>query len=395
MLNTRLNYLFERNADQQLSAKEQDELMLLMADKANEQQVKELIEKGWNNFEPTAPVFTEEDSEIILTNVLNSDPSVTSQKGTVVKRINFSAIAAAAVILMVFSAFLFFYLKNKNAKTNNQIVQADILPGSNKAVLILANHKRILLDDAAKGEIAKQSGMVITKLKGGEVIYTVLDRGNATSNAEVSYNTLETPRGGQFQITLPDGTKVWLNSASSLHFPTTFAGKERHVELTGEGYFEVAHNKNMPFTVAANGVDVKVLGTHFDIMAYVDEPVVNTTLLEGSVALQKGGLHQILKPGEAGIASKANNTLLVEPADMEQAVAWKNGFFIFKDQNINDVMRQVSRWYNVDVEFRGSLNSNIGGKTSRYKNISELLTNMQLTGSIHYKIEGRKVIIMP
>ena len=396
MPNKRLDHLFGLYIAKQLSAKEQDELMFLIADNANEKQVKTLFEKTWDEFEHSDRVFTDVESKKILNNVFNSDIQVIHPKGAALHRINFSAIAAAAVVLMVCSIGLFFYLKPKTGNIANPAIlaKADILPGSNKAVLILGNHKKIILNDDRKGEIARQNGMLIAQLKSGELAYTVLN--TASENGEITYNTLETPKGGQFEVTLPDGTKVWLNAASSLHFPTAFIGKERHVELTGEGYFEVAKNKDMPFTVSANGVNVKVLGTHFDIMAYADEPQVNTTLLEGSVLLQKGGEHKVLKPGELGTVLKGSNNITVKAADPETAIAWKNGLFVFKDQDIKDIMRQAARWYDVDVAFVGDLKArNFGGKTSRYKNITDLLTNMQLTGAIHYKIEGRRVIIMP
>jgi len=396
MPNKRLDHLFGLYIAKQISAAEQNELMLLIADKANEEQVKSLFEKTWDEFEHTGPVFTGAESEKILANVFNSDTSVIHPRRARVRRMSFSTIAAAAIILMACSIALFLYLKPKTGTATNpaMLAKADILPGSNKAVLILGNHKKIVLNDGKKGEIARQNGMLVTQLKSGEVVYTAL---NTTSqNAEAAYNTLETPKGGQFEVTLPDGTKVWLNAASSLRFPTAFVGKERHVELTGEGYFEVAKNKNMPFTVLANGVNVKVLGTHFDVMAYADEPQVNTVLLEGSVLLQKGDQSKILKPGELGIALKGSNNITVNTADLETAIAWKNGLFVFKDQDIKDIMRQAARWYDVDVAFVGDLKArNFGGKTSRYKNITDLLTNMQLTGAIHYKIEGRRVIIMP
>jgi ferric-dicitrate binding protein FerR (iron transport regulator) len=210
------------------------------------------------------------------------------------------------------------------------------------------------------------------------------------------YNTISTPKGGQYQVTLSDGSKVWLNAASSLRFPATFSGKERKVELTGEGYFEVAHNKKMPFHVTVNDLDVEVLGTHFNINAYADESAIKTTLLEGSVKVVKGNETKIIEPGEqASVTTSEDEINVKQQVDLEQVVAWKNGIFQFERADIESVMRQISRWYDIDVDYHGRVSEHFGGTISRDVNISDVLKMLEMTGGVNFKIDGKKVIVMP
>ncbi|MBC7915351.1 MAG: FecR family protein, partial [Pyrinomonadaceae bacterium] len=251
----------------------------------------------------------------------------------------------------------------------------------------------IVLTDAENGEIGVESGIKITKTKQGILIYSDLKQ--STSNKTEAINTLTIPKGGQYQLVLSDGTKVWLNSASVLRFPVTFTGSQRRVELTGEGYFEVAKNKQQPFIVSANGAMVQVLGTHFNVSAYSDDESVNTTLIEGSVRLLKEKNAVILMPGQIGITTSANQKIMVEKANLEHTMAWKNGYFLFYDLDLKTIMKQAARWYDIDVEYKGSMGSEqYSGKISKYKDISELLENLKLTGTVNFTIEGRRVIVM-
>ncbi|HWW40381.1 FecR family protein, partial [Pedobacter sp.] len=200
----------------------------------------------------------------------------------------------------------------------------------------------------------------------------------------------------QYQLKLPDGTLVWLNSASSLRFPTQFAGKERSVELDGEAYFEVAKNKEMPFKVHVRAMEVRVLGTHFNVMAYDDEESISTTLLEGSVKVSNALQTAVIRPGQQASLKKSSGILGVEEVNTVEAIAWKNGKFLFADEDIETIMRRISRWYNVEVEYRGNLSDkNFAGSISRYENVSEVLKMLELTGTIHFKVEGRRIIVMP
>lgn len=305
----------------------------------------------------------------------------------------------AALFLAVLFAGLFFLKKEKQEGQSTPVVakvkQKAILPGGNKAYLTLANGSRITLDDAKNGDLATKAGVRVSKTSNGMLVYHFNKAaGDGATNTIPEFNTITTPRGGQYQVVLEDGTKVWLNAASSIRFPQAFTGNDRQVELTGEAYFEVAKNKAKPFIVQANGTRVQVLGTHFNINAYSDNNNVTTTLLEGSVRMASGGSTVMLAPGQQGVVVNGS-TIKVGNADIQQTMAWKNGLFIFRDLNIVEVMKQVGRWYDVDVEYVGDVKNNeFGGTISKYKNITELLDIMQLTRSVHYKIEGRRVIIM-
>jgi len=303
-------------------------------------------------------------------------------------------IAAAASVLLVLS-FGVYFLSHKKAHTQQVAQIHDIAPGGNKAILTLANGKKIILNGAPNGTLAQQGNSIIDKAADGEVIYKPSVNGK-TSNAElVTYNEMSIPRGGEYQeIVLPDGTKVWINSASTLRYPTTFNGNERKVEMTGEAYFEVAHNPAKPFKVISGGQTVEVLGTHFNVNAYDDEPAIKTTLLEGKVKVTAAASNEvrILQPGQQSALN--GSSLTVNPVETEEAVAWKNGQFIFENDNIQYIMRTISRWYNVDVEYNGAIpNDTFGGGTSRFKNVSVVLNILQLTGKVHFKIDGRKITV--
>ena len=304
------------------------------------------------------------------------------------------AIAASILFLLSFGA-IFFIRKNSNTQKARLAHNIIIGPGGNKAVLTLANGQKISLTDAQKGQIIQQSGVQISKTADGQVVYTAANNSEESSAAiaAVQYNTMETPRGGQFQLFLPDGTRVWLNAASSLKYPVDFgASGDRKVELSGEAYFEVAHNKDRPFKVVTARQVVEVLGTHFDVNAYTDEPNTKTTLLEGSVKVTGGENSAMLKPGQ-----EANLTdhFKIADVDTEEAVAWKNGYFRFDDEKLETVMRKVSRWYNVDVVYRDNdvKNDLFAAVTTRFADISTLLKIMEQTGDAHFSIEGSTIKI--
>lgn len=296
-------------------------------------------------------------------------------------------ITAAASIAAIVSIVTLFY---QQGKVNQQ--NAEVVPGGNRAILTLANGKKIELTSVGDGELAKQTGISIKKTHNGELVYTMSAQGN---NVPVEYNTTETPRGGQYQLELADGTKVWLNASSSLRYPTRFAGKERRVELTGEAYFEVTHNASMPFKVKTDKEVVTVLGTHFNVNAYHDEPFVKTTLLEGKVRINalKSHTSGILKPGEQAILTDGQIKIAV--GDTEAATAWKNGYFRFRGENITSIMRKLSRWYNIDVQYATTISDEgYYGTISRFKNIKQVLAVLSETGSVHFKVDGRRVTVM-
>ncbi|WP_438940080.1 FecR family protein, partial [Chitinophaga hostae] len=241
--------------------------------------------------------------------------------------------------------------------------------------------------------LARQGNVNILKLDSGRLAYSAA--ASKTVDAP-TFNILTTPRGGQFRVILPDGSRVWLNAASSIRFPTTFIGKERRVELSGEAYFEVEEDNNMPFIVGLNGEgQVLVLGTHFNINAYNDEGLQKTTLLEGAVLVTAGGHRQMLRPGEQAQVQPANASagITVRQTDVEEVLAWKNGYFQFNQADLRAVMRQLARWYDVEISYEGSVpESKFWGDISREANITDVLKVLEKSG-VHFRLEGKKIIV--
>ncbi|MBO9202966.1 MULTISPECIES: FecR family protein [Niastella] len=273
-----------------------------------------------------------------------------------------------------------------------------VMPGGNKALLTLGDGSVIVLDSAANGALSLQGKTIVLKKQDGQLVYQSQHNGNQDA---VAWNAISTPRGGQYQVVLPDGTKVWLNAVSSLRFPAGFTGKERVVELTGEAYFEVNHN-NLPFIVEIisatgrpGGGKVKVLGTHFNIKAYLDESLIKTTLLEGSVDMTSTQSHYVLKPGQQAQLHKNGIMSLDEHADVEEAVAWKDGRFVFNEASVETVMREIARWYDVEIVYAGKVpDEKLEGEIPRNSNITEVFKILELS-NVHCKIEGRKITVLP
>ncbi|WP_138476709.1 FecR family protein [Dyadobacter bucti] len=268
-----------------------------------------------------------------------------------------------------------------------QTVGNDVLPGGDKATLTLADGSIVSLEDMENGTVREENGIRVSK-KDGQIVYELVKQGN---NTAVTYNTITTPVGGQYSIVLPDGSRVWLNSASSLHFPTAFIGQNRDVELTGEGYFEVAKNEKMPFIVQAGKTNVSVLGTHFNLMAYANEGVTKTTLLEGSVKVGNGSSSRTIVPGEQALTGE---NVQVRTVDTEEAVAWKNGYFQFENEDLRTIMRQLKRWYNVDVDNEQQIpDKHFTAVISRNTNLAQVLRMLEMSGELEFKIEGNRITI--
>src|SRR6186713_2562587 len=297
----------------------------------------------------------------------------------------------AAAILVIISGAWLLWFNQKGASiplANKATINNDLPPGGNKATLKLADGAVIVLDNAQNGNLARQGVTEIVKAANGQLVYNMAGKGGA-----VGYNTVTTPPGGQYQVTLPDNSKVWLNAASSIRFPTAFSGGKREVEITGEAYFEVAKNKMMPFQVKANEMYVTVLGTHFNIMAYHDETSIQTTLLEGSVRINKGSQAALLSPGQQ--ARVNGQVKVVNDVNTEEAVAWKNGSFEFNGADIETVMRTLARWYNVDIKYEGNMTSRrLTAQVDRNKNASEVLQILESAG-YHFRIDGKTIIVLP
>lgn len=311
-------------------------------------------------------------------------------------------VAASVTLLIATSSAIFFFKYNGSyflaKNTTHSLNKGGIAPGGNKALLTLADGSKITLDDAVTGQLAKQSGARVSKAAKGQLVYTADNTlPNSNALARTVFNTIETPKGGQYQVTLPDGSRVWLNAASSLRYPTSFNGKVRTVELTGEAYFEVAKNAHKPFKVVSNNQVVEVLGTHFNISSYSDENSVKTTLLEGSVKVlsTKANQSKLLKPGEQSNISYSSNSFSVQMVNTEGVIAWKNGYFLFADEDLKGIMNKFARWYNIDVQYQGNVdNLRFGGMVSRSKDLEQALKVIEQTGSVKIKIEGRRVTIM-
>ncbi|MBO9728729.1 MAG: FecR family protein [Chitinophaga sp.] len=298
---------------------------------------------------------------------------------------------------------LHFFRKATPAKQVTMIANSHtdhIIPGGSRAVLLLANGDSILLDNAGNGVLSQQGGAKVIKLNNGALAYKA-----SNDVATIAYNTIRTPRGGQYQVTLPDGTEVWLNAASALRFPTVFAGNSREVTLNGEGYFEVKpffdhQGKKVPFIVKVMSgketMNVKVLGTRFNIMAYEDENAVNTSLLEGSVAASNGRDSVMIRPGQRASLLRGQPVFKMGPADFKEILAWKNGEFRFREAGIKDIMRQLCRWYDVDVAYSEGIDQvKLSGIIPKTEDIAVLLDALQATGKIHFEVVNRKIIVHP
>lgn len=309
-------------------------------------------------------------------------------------------LVAASLTLLVGLSVLF-YLQN-NKSTDNPLSEhivsesSPILPGGNKATLTLSDGSTVLLDDVADGTIAEQSGIQVTKTEDGTLVYEVLKKGDASNEI----NTISTPRGGQYLVILPDGSKAWLNASSSLTYPLQFDAKERKVTLRGEGYFEIAAvtaggNKRLPFLIELPDQTIEVLGTQFNVNAYLNEEVSKTSLIEGSVKVRTASNSVILKPGQQAQVNQNDNTLGVVAINVDEIASWKNGYFSFQNEKINTIMNEISRWYDVDVEYEGKIkNHTYEGSVSKFKDISEVLEILELTGGVRFKVEGRRVVVM-
>lgn len=297
--------------------------------------------------------------------------------------------AVAASILLFISVGAYFFIRNRH-KADNLAANSykGIVPGTNKATLTLANGTTISLDDAANGQIAKQAGVKITKTADGQIVY----QAEATGQNQAVQNTVTTPNGGQYKIILPDGTNVWLNAASSITYPTVFKGTDREVTINGEAYFEVTKNKAMPFRAKSALQTIEVLGTHFNINAYSDEALVKTTLLEGSVKVTSATNSILIVPGEQAVISRTgNSTISKQQVNLDKEVAWKNGVFSFADEDIREVMRQVSRWYDIDVVYEGDMPAeNFFGEISRGSKLTDVFRILELN-NMKFEVEGKTV----
>lgn len=400
MVNTsRIESLLKKYYDGSITHPEYVELIRELQASDNDTSFLKSMDTIWADAKPES-FYTSQEEEAFYQKLIGSGQF--RKKSRRIQLRPFYRYMAAAVAVFILSAGLYFYFIRQNQAVASRFAANDILPGGNKAMLILSNGKKINLGDAANGQLLSESGIAVSKTADGQIRYTVKEStGKAGTPLE---NTIVTPKGGQYQVVLPDGSKVWLNAASTLKFPLRFSNNERSVQLSGEAYFEVAKKTlrtggKLPFYVSTAKLRVEVLGTHFNVNAY--ESTSKTTLLEGAVRLIAAAVAPSLKaqvsylsPGQQGIAGASGIT--VSTADIEETMAWKNGLFMFNNQNLDVIMKEVERWYDVDVVFADDelRKASFNGAVSRFKNISQLLEVLESTGSVHFKVEGRRITVM-
>jgi transmembrane sensor len=438
---TRFAFLFRKFHQKTATPEEVAEFQRLTAMDEHAAELQQLLEEAWAEPDATAfaeqgsgPVFTAAESEEMLRQVFRGgeessaakvvamDPGRTAPVSSIdggamaaSGRLRWWRPVAAAVVLLGLGLGVWWWARSGAgavvavAVTRPQLPAP--VPGGNKAVLILANGSTVLLDSTKNGLLATQGATNVVKVAGGQLAYA---RGGAsagsvpggegasagggkgtTAGAAVLYNTIRTPRGGQYEVTLPDGSRVWLNAATSLRFPTVFAGADRTVELSGEAYFEVARVKDQPFKVKVGVMTVDVLGTHFDVMAYDDEESFMTTLLSGAVRVSGGDISKVLKPGEEAVVGWNGQGTTVAEVDTDQAVAWKNGLFQFESAGLKEVMRQVARWYDVDVRYEGTVERHFSGFIARSASLADVLHQLERAGKTSFTLEGRTVTVKP
>ncbi|CAM3705438.1 FecR family protein [Mucilaginibacter galii] len=390
-----LNQLLAKYSANQLTEQEHQQFVNWL-NTAPEDEVKEALAKAGRHFQNSHEndpadynaVFNRIESEL---DSIEEDKNSSNYHTMWARKLR--TISAAAVLLIAAGLAVYFNMNSPELRQAPKVVvkRKPIVPGTNKAVLTLANGQAIELNSAANGRLAVQNNYSIVKLKEGQLAYKPL-ASNEKKVMQEGFNTITTPRGGQYQITLPDGTRVWLNAASSLKYQATFAGKQRRVMLNGEAYFEVAKNKLKPFIVSFNNTEVRVLGTHFNVMSYNDEAQTHTTLLEGSVNITKGKNSQTIVPGQQAAVGE---NIKVAYVDTTQVVGWKNGNFTFAHEKINTVMNKIARWYDIDIDYQGNITQeDFVGTIPRSKNLGEVLHKLELTGLLHFKVKERRVIVM-
>ncbi|QEC45102.1 FecR family protein [Pseudobacter ginsenosidimutans] len=392
---TRINELYNKAMQNGATEAELKELMTLMTDAANESESRQLIRQaiaeGYVSGQPMQEDRLLELQEAII-NIAGHEaaPNAGSRKSLFpVKSAGW--LKWAAVIVIALGAGSYFWLfrqKTGSTAVQNVVSAKDILPGTNKAILTLADGSSIFLDSTTNGIIAQQGTAAIEKQSNGTIVYNL----NGASDGKVMTNTLRTPKGGQYKLTLPDGTKVWMNAASSITYPASFTGNKRAVSVSGELYFEVAKNATQPFIVEVEDrSSIEVLGTSFNLNAYDNESSSKTTLIEGKVRVKKEDQAEVLQPGQQ--ARIGNAITIASKVDIDQILAWKNGNFNFEDMPLSEIMRQLERWYDIEVRYEGTVPSiKFHGKMSRGVTLSDVITFLS-DNDLKLRLEDRRLIV--
>ncbi|HVI47799.1 MAG TPA: FecR domain-containing protein [Chitinophaga sp.] len=376
-----------------ISAEEKEQLETLLTSNEYSNNLETLIDKDWELL-PAEKDTTDPLGKAIYGRIQeHAFAGKHILQPVYVSKIKWWAAASVAVLITVSATLYYFNIKpghRQGAKA--QALQNDVGPGGDKAILTLANGEEVILDSRRQGIIVSQSGLTIKKNGAGQIEYHV----SGKQDTPVEFNTISTPPGGQFLIVLPDGSRVWLNSCSSLHFPTDFRELQRDVALQGEAYFEVAENARHPFNVTVNNkINIKVLGTRFNVMAYPDEENIRTTLLQGAVQLWNDNKPLLLKPGEEGRYNRNQSTLVALASNEEEALAWKNGYFSFEHADLKSIIRQLARWYGLEIVYEGSLpEKRFVGTIPRNGVLSGALNVLKGMG-VDSRLKGKKLVIMP
>lgn len=384
--------LYSKFLQNQLSAAEIRQLLPQLAAQS-EAELHAIIGEFMSREEPS--VAGEEESLAKILSVIHDEHIHIPPKPTVFRKL-YKKMSVAAAILLISGLGVYLYLESRKGNAAIEIAAGsnDLKPGTDRAILKLSNGLQIDLGQLGKKRQIRQDGVSISVGEDGQIVYQALE--DVGSKSSLDYNTISTPRGGKFKILLPDSTQVWLNASSSLTYPTSFTHAGiRKVKLAGEAYFEVSKQlnsggKSMEFIVSTERQEVKVLGTHFNVSAYEDEVATSTTLLEGSVLLNG---KTMLRPGQQGVNN--DNAITVKSVNTLDYIDWKTGDFNLKNDDFRTIMRKISRWYDVEIIYKDSAPENIklGGWISREKNISSILNLIQKTGNVHFKLEGRRVIV--
>ncbi|PTS95368.1 anti-sigma factor [Pedobacter sp. HMWF019] len=384
----RLKDLFKRYTDKTISKEELRELFGYIREKGNQSQI-----EGYMKAEEESMVDAVQEASPVDWNRMYE--GIISEQPEVIKMKLFPSwlkYTAAAVVLLV--SYVAYTVHKKPVsvplKNDAEIVKnQDIVPGGERAVLKLANGKEIMLDGAGKGILASEGNTIIRKTDDGRLIY---EPGEERGSPVSAYNTITTPKGGQYKLTLPDKSLAWLNAASSITFPAAFNGQEREVEITGEVYFEITKDKTHPFHVKTRGASIEVLGTHFNVMSYTDEPQAEVTLLEGAVQVKTGGAVKKLVPGQQAAFEPGSGLITLKTTNVESAVDWTNGLFIFEEATVPEVMRQIARWYNVNIHYQGKLPSaKFTGVIPKKSNVSRLLKLLEAAGGVRFEVTGNTI----
>lgn len=382
-----------------ITQEELDELTKIVADPSSEKLIQEFMERHWMamKVDDNLKIDHEGVFDRILVDRSSEDAQLVPEK---IRLYRWATLRYAASIVVLFAVGLTFYLSRNGSKQMelseipNKISKSSLKNIDRQPFLTLSDGTMIPLDSNLTANSVYQGFSNFTN-RNGQLVYHHIE-GASGSKIVADMNTVTTPKGGEYQITLVDGTKVWLNTASSITYPVTFNTNQRRVKIQGEAYLEVAKNPSVPFIVEANGIEVVVLGTHFNVSAYPDDNFIKTTLVEGAVKLTSQNASRLLSPGQQGDISRNSGKIKVANVNVADVLAWRNGYFVFKGEDIKSIMRIISRWYDVEIIYQGDLKGRtFSGTLSRFGSMEEMLRTIELTDAVHFDIKERRVIVMP